>query len=431
MRNVPAALQPKLNNPMQIPSENAQPRLDAWITRPQTQIVDSNFLERQKIKTGTITATDVAVRHTKFGQESDRVYVGYVSGGTAKVVSSEYAELIERHVWEDSGFSETATDIALAFDATGKRDLFDRSEYLTKDAPWVFWIDANGALLGRVLSDSGDPVTLAESACTAVTAVRASYNEISDFDFGLCVFFLAGGLLFYRQYIEGTWYDAVTVTKLPDGVTITDIAASRTWDYRIVLQFLTSDMYLYELYSQYGGIGTRNQEHIEIGDIKAQGELTRIYYTDAKSGDEHIEIASINANGALLYAYTATPVKAYNTDTDDASGNYGYFVNVTFSHALHDAEGKNQLFTMTDTNGNIFGCISVKEIYNGMGLRLEFLDFNVAAKAENLTLTYTAPLSEGVMSPVVPLESFDITFVPEFLVAPDVPAPAISEVTNI
>lgn len=430
MRNVPKALQSKLNTNMQVPSENAQPRLDAWITRPRTQIIDANFLERQKIATGTITAADVAVRHMKFDQESDRVFVAYVTGGTAKVVSSAYAEVIDRHVWEDSGFSAPASDVAIAFDATVKRDLLDRSEYLTKEMPWVFWIDG-GALYAKLLGSDAEPTTLAESACTAVTAVRASYNEISDFDFGLCVFFLAGGLLFYRQYIGGTWYDAVTVTKLPDGVTITDIAASRTWDYRIVLQFLTTDMYLYELYSQYGGIGTRNQEHIEISDIKAHGELTKIDYTDAKSGDEHIEIAEITAKGDLLYAYTATPVKAYNTGTDDGSGNYGYFVNVTFSHKLHDAVGKNQFFTMTDTNGNVYGCIAVSEIYGGMGLRLEFLDFNVAAKADSLTLTYTAPTSGGVMSPVVPLESFSITFVPEYLIAPDVPAPSITEVTNI
>lgn len=430
MRNVPKALQSKLNTNMQVPSENAQPHLDAWITRPRTQIVDANFLERQTVATGTITAADVAVRHMKFAQESDRVFIAYVTGGTAKVVSSEYEEVIDRHVWEDSGFSANATDVAIAFDATAKRDLLDRSEYLTKEMPWVFWIDG-GALYAKLLGSDEDPITLAQGACTAVTAIRASYSEISDFDFGLCVFFLAGNVLFYRQYIGGTWYDAVTVTNLPDGITITDISASRTWDYRIVLQFLTTDMYLYELYSQYGGIGTRNQEHIEIGDITAQGELTRIYYTDAKSGDEHIEIGDITAQGALLYAYTAVPVKAYNTDTNDGSGNYGFFVNVTFSHKVHDAAGKNQLFIMTDTNGNVFGCIAVAEIYGGMGLRLEFLDFNVAAKAESLTLTYTAPTSGGVMSPVVPLESFSITFIPENLIDPGVPAPSITEAKNI
>lgn len=430
MRTLPENFKNRLYNPMQVPAENANPSLDAWITRPTTQMVDGNFLEKQKIKTGIISALDVAVRHPKAKMESDRVFIGYVQSGTAKVVSSAHEDVMERHVWEDSGFSQTATDIALAFDSKTVRDDRDRHEYITEESPWVFWI-SDGALYGQILGVTGSPVTLAESSCTAVSAVRASYNEIADFDFGLCVFFLAGSLLMYRQYIHGTWYDAVTVTKLPEGVTFTDIAASRTWDYRICLQLFGSDTYIYELYSQYGGIGTRNQEHIEISNVTANGVLTEVQYTDVKSGDEHIEIGNVTANGALLYAYTATPVKAYNTDTDDGSGNYGFFVNVTFSHALHDAEGKNQLFTMTDTNGNIFGCISVKEIYNGTGLRLEFLDFNVAAKAESLTLTYTAPATGGVMSPVVPLESFTVTFVPENLIAPSVPAPAVSEVVNI
>lgn len=42
-------------------------------------------------------------------------------------------------------------------------------------------------------------------------------------------------------------------------------------------------------------------EHIEISDIAADGILTRIYYTDAKSGDEHIEITNITAVGVLTH----------------------------------------------------------------------------------------------------------------------------------
>lgn len=430
MRTVPKELQPRIDNRIQAPSENTQPRLNAWITRPQTPIVNDFYLEKQKILDyGNISAVDIAVRHPRFGYESDEIYVGYVADGTANIKKSNYTELMEKHVWESTDFSAPASDIALAFDSVSKRDLYDKHEYVTEKSPWVFWIN-EGALYGQILGSESDPTLLVENSCTAVSAVRASYNEIESLDFGLCVFFIAGSLLMYRQYIHGVWYDAITVTKLPEGVTFTDVSAHRTWDYKIVLNLLGGG-FIYELYSQYGGIGTRSQEHVEISDITADGKLTKITYTDTKADDEHIEISQINATGALLYAFTSSPVRAYNTNTDEGDGDYGRFVNVEFDHPVHNAVGKNQHFVMTDTNGNIFGCVSVKEVYNGMGLRLEFLDFNVAAKAEKLTLTYTEPLSGGVMSPVVPLESFSIDFVPENLVAPDVPAPSILGVINV
>jgi hypothetical protein len=42
-------------------------------------------------------------------------------------------------------------------------------------------------------------------------------------------------------------------------------------------------------------------EHIEITDVEAEGDLIRIYYTDAQNGGEHLEISSITAVGTLTH----------------------------------------------------------------------------------------------------------------------------------
>lgn len=86
----------------------------------------------------------------------------------------------------------------------------------------------------------------------------------SFFDYGLCVFFIVGGKLYYRQCISDIWYDAVEVLAVPAGLEQVRVAASRTWDYRLVVQMLTSDGTLYELYTQQAGLGKTGSEHISL-----------------------------------------------------------------------------------------------------------------------------------------------------------------------
>ena len=46
----------------------------------------------------------------------------------------------------------------------------------------------------------------------------------------------------------------------------------RTWDYRLVVQISVTNGEMYELVTQYMGIGKQNVEHIEISDIRADGD---------------------------------------------------------------------------------------------------------------------------------------------------------------
>jgi hypothetical protein len=67
------------------------------------------------------------------------------------------------------------------------------------------------------------------------------------------------------------------------------IAASRTWDYRIALQVQAADGTLYELFTQFAGIGKQNVEHLEVTDIGAEAEIIEVAYHDMKE-DENVEL---------------------------------------------------------------------------------------------------------------------------------------------
>lgn len=428
MRTIPSSLAAKFKQLVQADSTKAAPALDLWISRPVVPLVNDYFLEQQAVQDGAnITAVDIAVCHPRHRRQSTKIYMARVESGTARVLSSPFRHAMEAHVWTDSGFSEPAEDVALAFDATMKNDTRGRSEFVTEERPWVFWV-RDGALYGRKLG-SADTLTLAEANCTKCTAIRAAGSAMGGFDYGLCLFFILSGAIYVRQLIGGEWMDAEPIGFGPD-VTWTDIAASRSWDYRVVLQAMSGDGTVYELYTQYMGIGQRSVEHIEVKSVSADGELTGIRYADTAE-TEHIEVSGIDA-GALyggLYA-TGQPslLSAKNAPVDavDEEGaayqDWGKVVLAALDVHLEPASvaANAAQFTLTDSKGQTFVAASAEPVNaNGLTLRLTFADFNAASGA--CTLTYTP----GTVATMYGLtaEAMSVEFTPENLIAPSVSAP--------
>lgn len=433
MRTIPSSLDSKFKKLVQAESTKAAPAVDLWISRPVVPLVNDYFLEQQAIGNGnSVTALDIAVAHPRHRRQSTKIYIATVENGVAKVVSSPFRQAMETHVWTDSGFSERAEDVALAFDATMKNDTRGRSEFVTDELPWVFWVNS-GALYGQQLG-SNEILTLAEANCTKCTAIRAAGSALGGFDYGLCLFFLLNGEIYIRQRMGGEWMDAEPVNFGPD-VVWTDIAASRSWDYRIVLQAMASDGTVYELFTQYMGIGQRSTEHIEIKNVRADGTLTEIGETDTQT-TEHIEIAGIDA-GALyggLYS-TGQPVmlSAANIPTavevdGEQIENYGLRIVVRFAaHLNPDSVAENlSAFAMRDSNGTAFAAAAA-ESENGLDWVFTLPDFNNAMG--ECTVSYT-PGTLYTMAGTV-AEGTSVTFTPENLTPSAVEAPKILEVYNV
>lgn len=428
MRTIPSSLDSKFKKLVQAESTKAAPAVDLWISRPVVPLVNDYFLEQQAIGNGNnVTALDIAVAHPRHRRQSTKIYIATVSNGVAKVVSSPFRQAMKTHVWTDSGFSERAEDVALAFDATMKNDTRGRSEFVTDELPWVFWVNS-GALYGQQLG-SNEVLTLAEANCTKCTAIRAAGSALGGFDYGLCLFFLLGGEIYVRQRMNGEWMDAEPVNFGPD-VVWTDIAASRSWDYRIVLQAMASDGTVYELFTQYMGIGQRSVEHIEIKKLDVVGDLTEIRQRPAEA-DEHIEIAAIDAGAPYggLYS-TGQPVFRFArnipVDAMDSDGaayqDWGKVVLVTSSvHLAFDSVAANaNQFTLTDSKGKTFVAAKAElDAADALTIRLTFADINTANGACVLayapgTLTTMAGTVSGAAS---------VEFTPENLKAPSVEAP--------
>lgn len=427
MRTINSSLGQKLKQLRQTAYANADPKAIIWINRPTTALTSGEYLERQLVGTfDGLSASSIAARRPRRGQDADRVYIAYVANGTARVLYAATAASMAKHIWIDSGFSASAVDVAVAFDGTMPRTATG-AEFVTDASPWVFWVTPGGELKGRILGLLGD-TTLAASGCTRVSAVRATWGDQGGIDFGLIAFFLLSGALYYRQLIRGEWYDAEPVTFGPEGVTWTDIAAFRTWDYRVGVQGITSGGDVYELISQYQGFARHGAEHIEITEASASGTLTGVEYLRGTER-ERIRIAAV-ASAPLyggLYRIGAPQIVSAS-NVDDGSGDYGKVLQVRFDRHLVAAEVAAQpgTFRLTDSLGRWFMPHTAELGADGLTVTLTFYSFNNAAGA--CTVGYT-PGTVHSMADVL-LTATSCAFTPTGLV-PGTPAPELVSIVNV
>lgn len=414
MRDINPELLARLKAAFQTAYANADPRAVVWISRPTTALTDNTFLEKQEILTGTsITDIAVAACHPELYRPVTKIYVGYVDNGTAHVKYAIASTSMAAHDWIDTGFSETASAIALEFDGTMPKDRKGRVEFVTEELPWVFWI-TSGVVYGCVLGSA--PVTLAGANATDVFAVRGMWSEIGGFDFGLILFMIISGQLYYRQLIDGVWMDAELVSACGGldltALTITSVAAMRTWDYRVVVQILDSTGAAYELFTQFMGIGKQNVEHIEISNVEAEGTITPITYRDAAK-TEHIEVSAIEADGSLRRNISPEPAAVANVD--DGTGQWNTLVEVTLDDPCTPSSVPDNYNAFSLTDGtNTYACSAAACGGDGLTIALTFASFLSASG--DLTLSYTPGT---ITSPDLDMEEWTFEFTPTHLTKPD------------
>lgn len=418
MRSIPSDIASKLALTKQTKANKADPSASIWIGRPTTALTTDAFLERQTVLTAPVTDTSVAVCHPRAGRNNTYIYMAYVSNGVAKVKRALAKSKMSSHVWVDCIFSESASAVSIAFDGIMPKKVDGTVEFITETDPWIFWVNAD-SLYTRKLGTS-TTITLAEQNCTDVSAVRAPWSDVASFDFGLCCFFILSGAVYYRQYINGEWCDAAQVPPtLPQTNTYVEIAASRTWDYRVALQAITSDGAIIEAFTQFGGIGSRNQEHISV-DVDADSTLTEVTYFNTKL-NEHVEV-DVSAEGELIYGLSSVPITVGNIAND--SDDWGFLVTITLDYPVTNVSG-NLGFVLSDVNGTTYNAISITSSTDGLILTVEFPDFNNAYG--ECSITYTPGT---IQSPATAMLGFTKSFTPQNLVPVQIDPPAVASIIN-
>lgn len=428
MREVPSYIAKRLQKNIQTRANNAAPSAKIWVGRKNTILENDEFLERQTVINSSVTDASIAVSHPRIRRANSNIYMAYVSGGVAKVVTSPHKSNMSDHIWRDTGFSEAATAVSIAFDGTMPKSTTNEVEFVTEKTPWVFWVN-DGMLFAQKLG--GETITLAESNCVDVSAIRAAHSQASTFDFGLVVFFILGSSLYYRQLINGKWMDAELVSFGPTGVYWSAVSASRTWDYRVVVQLKSTNGDIYELFTQFMGIGTRNSEHVEIVNAKkTNNTLTAIEYTSVSSSAEHVTVS--NAINVTPYQglYTlGIPTLVSVTNVIDDSNDWGKQVLLTFDKELDNETVQSSIgsFYFVDENEDYYFPISIKMDRTGRRAMLTFVDFN---NARGVCAMHYDPGTVVTMMEET-LSAQYMEFVPTGLIPNDAVLPEVADMWNL
>lgn len=438
-RNIPSAIETSLKSRFQTASAKAQIEPVVYIRRPTTAVRIKEFIERSTLSVNgspiNASVCSATLRREKIAREPEEIYLASAcigageSCGTVSVYKAATSSLLPlaSHIWTDTGFSRSdAVDVSIAFDGRYVRDARSIEEFVTEGQPWVFYVTSAGALYARRLdapyTDAADDIVLAVSGVTAVSAVRGSYSEVADFDMGLLVFFVMAGAIYCRAYKDGAWTDAEAIPALLETMpTWAKIRATRSWDYRVIIQATTADGALYEIATRTYGAATRGVEHIDA-KIAATGRSTEVQYTDTAS-NERVS-AAVSAQGARIYALSSAMLSAANVD--DGTGDMGKRVAVVFDYPITGAESQPGAFKLTDSLGAVFLAQTAATSADGKTLTLTFIDFNNAVG--ECSISYTPGT---VMSPVAALAAQSVSFTPEGLVPTYIPLPEVTEIWNL
>lgn len=416
MRNVSTEFAEKLESTVQTIAEKSNPSTYLRIQRNHVPFTEKQFLERTKVRHASgITDSDVAVCHPYFEKDDETIWVAFIREGKVNVRYADNEELLKQTSWHDYWFTANAEACAIAFDSTVKHDRRSEVwEFITEREPWLFWVDS-GCLKAKKCTPLGENIlTLALENVTDVSVVRGPSGEYGNWNLGLTVFFVMNGSLYYKQLINGEWYDSeLVINNVVTQLDIVKIKAFNTWDHRVGVQILTDDNKLWELYSFTEGIGTRGTEHIAL-DMLVVGDLQKVRYTTGKTQDEHIEM-SISAQGGFTYGLSAVPLSAINIEDEDE--NWGTIIDITMDYPV--TGGNYSEFSLVDSNDVEYLCEEMS-IIDGTLIRLVFMDFNAAALAQDITVSYSG---NSLMSPATSTDAFEVTFVPVHLVAPQVDPP--------
>lgn len=401
------------------------------IARPETPLKHGQFIDIQKViefPEGYASNVTIAVEHSKKGLRDTSLYMAFIQNGAIVLKRALPKYRMEEHNWIDVDYTiegvEDAVQVSLAFDGTMPVKKGGKSEFITEKEPWVFWINGSGECWTEKIGYSNTRFKCAERNCISISAVRGIWSEVSKFNFGLMVFMLLNGSIYYRQYIDGVWYDAAPINFGPANATFTSMKVHRTWDYRICIQAKATDGKMYEMFSQFEGFASRNVEHLEVQDMKYTADYIAIQRKSAYE-EEHIEMSDMTYTHSMQWGQ---PVYVIHAETiDNGEGDYGRFIRAEFDHPFipSTAENCETSWSLTDETGYVFTPISVTVDPAGTYLIFTFRNFNMAVG--ECVLHYEPGT---IATPVVASNAFDYTFTPSGLDPSKVHLPQLKEVRN-
>ena len=290
MRKIGGELKKRLSAQLGTAERNAEPSVSLRISRDVLPLSREALLEQRSVlsRGGAFSDCGAACAHPRTDSEDGDIFVCASDGGVLRLFRAENGEDLGKLSFTELSVPDGMRDAcacALAFEEDIYRNADGQREAVTVGGPYLFRVTSDGKLYVRVL-DGEDTETLLASGVSRVSAVCGVRTPVRAYGRGLFVFWLSdGGGLFYRELRGDAWGDAVSVPSVPAGTVYSDLAAFRTWDYRVGIQLLCSDGTVRKLLSGSDLLLRCPEEHLAVSRLLLSGNVCE---TEVRHGNERI-----------------------------------------------------------------------------------------------------------------------------------------------
>lgn len=422
MRSIPDSLKNKCLLLAQNEANNADPRLEAIISRHVIPIKNYDLWQTSQVANFTGRAS-IAVARPDYRRMPNRIYVAGIDNGSAKIYSGGFDGIDAPQSWALELTIPDAVEVSIAFEGRFKPYKKRIEFYTTDEYPWVFWVDSSGNLYAQYWDDISTTENLGANV-TSVCATMGVNSIENEWGYGLLVAWTtSAGSVFYRSYFQNTWGLGVQVPQAPSNAV--EITISRVADWRMVFLVKDNTGAVTAVFFRSVAISMSNWERVELLNVTTTMAMTDVTYIDGFE-DERVEVSAVNVRADKCSIFAPLPRSAYNLD--DGAGNYGRFVMFEFFDEVYEFADNLAAFKIYKSGGPQYSCLNItRPINQGKNwLLFEFQDFNNIGEGPAIIGYTPGTFSSGVTL----ADAFTQSFIPILLIPSNIPAPILTGITN-
>lgn len=412
MKPLSPQLLQKLNETLQTPGNNANPKVSTLVSRAKNTVQDSDYWTVETIREmDGLGDVSVAPRRFKPYGRPNRLYGIHVHNGEVKTLIREYPDKL-RQGWITQFSLGNGSSVGIAFNGHWER-YRKLWRLVTDEAPYISWVDNNNDLWVQHWDDETTRVKLSTNV-SKVRMIRGWKNTVTQsLDQGIVAAYIkVDGKVYYRNYciqedFTEAWEYEKEVLNFPGGVVSVNLFITNDYRMGFIIEDNLGKIHWLITTRNWGGMASP-AEVIMTGIQDITFNVTPIAYRNV------FDVENIDMGITDIWFNVAQPIypTLINISNDDQ-----WTIRLQFSHEIdYDLLNVKTAFSVKDSTNVVFTLLSTTAGIDTSELVLTTTNFNGASG--NMFVTYNRNtiqldcLNEGSRFAI---EGFTSEFTPELV----------------
>lgn len=363
----------------------------------------------------------ITLAQPNIGCPPETYLIGYISKGEAFIATGSVETY---YVLGEVTRIGVGKDIAVCYDGRWRKNADQTFSYYTLDEPFIAVVETDNRLYVRQGLKGGKK--LMATGVTRCCLVRG-WKHISkpQDDQGMCLFYLKSGRLYSREYVQKEdgayiWTNESQYKTIHTG--ITNISASRTLDYRILVSIVTPR-------GNFGLLTARTWAGGAIPDetvgayAEVQAEIKPQYITTITNKVEADNITSSAAITSTVLAHSTAQPKILSV-TNTPTGTQ-IEMRLSVLPEITSLEANPEAIEFRDADNKLYATYSAT-IVDSM---LVFTIKNMSNSVGDISFVYTSGWKTS--DPTIAFKAFSGSFTPKGLTPIEPDPPILVSIQNV